>query len=330
MVRVVRFDAPGGPEVLRFHDVDVPEAGRGEVRIKVKAIGINRADVMRRRDIHNEPITAFPAGLGNEAAGIIDSVGEGVTGFAIGDAVNIIPSFSVNRYGTYGEAILAPIHAVVKHPPSLSYEEAASIWMMFMTASSALIEDAELTQQDVVLISAASSSVGLAAIQLTNLAGAMPVALTRTNGKRQRLLDAGARHVIAAEEQDIVAEVMKITGGKGARVAFDPVGGPMFLKLMEALTARGTAYLYGALSEQVTPLPGIDFVAKLQTVKGHNIWKTSADPERQKAAVEYIRQGLASGKLKPVIDKTFAFDDIVEAHRYLETNAQFGKIVVTV
>lgn len=199
-----------------------------------------------------------------------------------------------------------------------------------MTAYSALIEDAKLSSQDVVLINAASSSVGLAAIQLANMAGATPVALSRTSAKRQKLLDAGAKHVIATEEQDVVAEVMKITDGKGARVVFDPVGGPGFLKLMKALKIRGTAYLYGALSEQVTPLPGIEFVANLQTVKGHNIWQTSGDPVSQKVGVDCILRGIESGQLKPVIDRIFAFTEIVDAHRYLEAGNQFGKIVVTV
>ncbi len=329
MSRIVRFAASGGPEVLAFEDVAIPEAGPGEVRIQVKAIGINRAEAMFREDAYIEsPI--LPARLGYEAAGIVDSVGEGVTGFAPGDAVNTVPAFSMNSYGMYGEVVLAPVHAVVKHPPSLSYAEAASIWMMFVTAYGALIEDAKLTAGDVVLIPAASSSVGLAAIQLTNLAGATPIALTRTGAKRQQLLDAGARHVIATEEQDLVSEVLKLTGGQGARVIFDPVGGPNFLKLMEVLAFSGTIYLYGALSHQATPIPVLDFLAKMQTIKAHNIWLTSGDPVRQKAAVDYILGGLASGRLKPIIDKIFAFDEIVEVHRYLEANGQFGKIVVTV
>ncbi len=314
MSRIVRFAAPGGPEVLKFEDVVIPAAGPGEVRIQVKAIGINRAEAMFREDAYIESPT-LPARLGYEA---------------LGDVVNTIPAFSMNQYGMYGEVVLAPVHAVVKHPSSLSYGEAASIWMMFVTAYGALIEDAKLTPQDVVLIPAASSSVGLAAIQLTNLAGATPIALTRTSAKRQQLLDAGAKHVIATEEQDLVAEVLKITDGKGARVVFDPVGGPNFVKLMEVLAVQGIIYLYGALSDDVTPIPVLDFLAKRQTIKAHNIWLTSGDPVRQKAAVDYILQGLASGRLKPVIDKTFTFDEIVEVHRYLEANGQFGKIVVTV
>lgn len=329
MSRIVRFTAAGGPEVLEFEDVVIPEAGPGEVRIQVKAIGINRAEAMFREDAYIESPN-FPARLGYEAVGVIDSIGERVSGFEVGDVVNTIPAFSMNQYGMYGEVVLAPIHAVVRHPPSLTHAEAASIWMMFVTAYGALIDYARITRHDFVLIPAASSSVGLAAIQLTNLVGATPIALTRTSAKRQRLLDAGAKHVIATQEQDLVAEVLKITDGKGARVVFDPVGGSTFLRLMEVLSVEGIILLYGALSDEATSIPVLDFLAKRQTIRAHNIWTTSGDPARQKAAVDYILRGLASGQLKPVIDRVFRFDEIVEVHRYLEANGQFGKIVVTV
>ena len=142
----------------------------------------------------------------------------------------------------YGELVIAPATAVVKHPESLTFEEAASIWMMFMTAYDALIGTAKITAQDVVLIPAASSSVGLAAIQITNMIGAKSVALTRTSEKKEALLKAGAAHVIVTEEQDIVAEVMKITNGKGATVVYDPVGGPTFAKLIAATAPGSKSY----------------------------------------------------------------------------------------
>jgi NADPH:quinone reductase-like Zn-dependent oxidoreductase len=157
-----------------------------------------------------------------------------------------MPSFSMNHYGTYGEVVIVPEHAVVKHPKSLSYAEAASVWMMFVTAYGALIEDAKVTKGDFVIIPAASSSVGLAAIQIANYAGATSIALTRTSEKRQQLLEAGAAHVIATEEVDLVQEVKRITGGKGARVAFDPVGGPTLTKLISALSFNGIVHLWRA------------------------------------------------------------------------------------
>jgi NADPH:quinone reductase-like Zn-dependent oxidoreductase len=329
MSRTIQFAKAGGPEVLEFVEQEVRAPGPNEVRINVKAIGINRAEAMWRTDIYIEPVK-FPAGLGYEAAGVVDAVGPGVSGIEVGDDVSVIPSFSMNQYSTYGEVIIAPDYAVVKHPKTLSYSDAASVWMMFVTAYGALIEDAKVTKGDFVIIPAASSSVGLAAIQIANYAGATTIALTRTSEKRGQLLEAGAAHVIATEESDLVQEVMRITGGKGARVAFDPVGGPTFAKLIAALSFGGIAFIYGALSSEVTPLPILDMIGKVATVKAHNIWLTSGDESRRKAAVEFVLKGLESGALKPVIDRTFKFDDIVEVHRYLEKNGQFGKIVVTV
>jgi NADPH:quinone reductase-like Zn-dependent oxidoreductase len=328
MPRTIKFAQAGGPEVLEFIETQVPAPGPHEVRIAVKAIGINRADSMWRNDKYVEsPI--FPAGLGYDAAGIVDAVGKDVTGFAVGDAVSTIPAFSLNKYSAYGEVILAPDHAVVKHPAALSFVEAASVWMMFLTAYGALVFDAQVRADDFVIIPAASSSVGLAAIQIANDAGATPIALTRTSDKKKRLQEAGAAHVIATQEQDLVAEVMRITNGHGARVAFDPVGGADFRKLIAALTNQGIAYIYGALSEDDTTIPVLEMIRKMTVVKGYSIRLVTGDADRRKVAVEYVTKGLASGALKPVIDRTFRFDDMVEVHRYLENSGQFGKIVVS-
>jgi NADPH:quinone reductase-like Zn-dependent oxidoreductase len=329
MSRTIKFAQAGGPDVLEFIEMEVPAPGPHEVRIKVKAIGINRADSMWRNDKYVEPVK-FPAGLGYEAAGIVDAVGKDVTDFAAGDVVSTIPVFSLNKYFTYGEVILVPDHAVVKHPESLSFVEAASVWMMFITAYGALVFDAQVKAGDYVILPAASSSIGLAAIQLANYAGATPIALTRTSDKKKRLHEAGAEHVIATQEQAVVAEVMRITNGNGARVAFDPVGGKDFPKLIRALTNQGIAYIYGALSEGDTPIPVLEMIPKMLTVKGYSVRLVLGDAARRKVAVEYVTKGLATGALKPVIDSIFKFEHMVEVHRYLENSGQFGKIVVTV
>jgi NADPH:quinone reductase-like Zn-dependent oxidoreductase len=329
MSRTIKFTQPGGPEVLEFIEMEVPAPGPNELRIKVRAIGINRADSMWRNDKYVEsPI--FPAGLGYECAGVVDAVGKEVTDFAAGDIVSTIPAFSLNKYSTYGEVILAPDHAVVKHPESLSFVEAASVWMMFLTAYGALVFDARVKAGDFVIIPAASSSVGLAAIQIANYAGATAIALTRTSEKKQRLHEAGARHVVITQEQDMLAEVMRITGGNGARVVFDPVGGADFPELIAALSFQGVAYIYGALSEDETRIPVLEMIRKMPTVKGYSIRSVAGDAVRRKVAVEYVTKGLASGALEPIIDRTFKFSEMVEVHRYLENSGQFGKIVVTV
>ncbi len=244
MARVVRFHRTGGPEVLQIDTLDTQEPGAGEVRIRVKALGLNRAESMFRLGMYLEQPT-FPSRLGYEAAGIVDAVGPAVDGLSVGDAVSTIPSFSQGRYGVYGDVAVVPATAVVKHPASLSWEEASAIWMQYLTAYGALVDIAKLMPGETVLIPAASSSVGIAAIQIANLVGATPIALTRTDDKRQTLIQLGAAHVIATGTQDLVAEVKRLTAGSGARVVFDPVGGPTVAKLAAAMSDHGILFQYG-------------------------------------------------------------------------------------
>jgi NADPH:quinone reductase-like Zn-dependent oxidoreductase len=329
MARIVRFHETGGPEVLKIEQVDVRPPGPGEVRIAVKALGLNRAESMFRSGRYLEE-PSFPARLGYEAAGTVEALGEDVKGLKVGDAVSTIPAFSQNQYGVYGDTAIVPAFAVAKHPASLSWTEAAAIWMQYATAYGALIDLADLKAGDTLLIPAASSSVGIAAIQIANLVGATPVALTRTSSKRHPLLELGAAHVIATEEQDLIAEVKKLTGGKGARVVFDPVGGPTVAKLIGAMAEHGILFLYGALSTEPTPLPLFEVLAKTLTIRGYLLFEFTGNPQRLERAKKFIVDGLSAGKLKPVIAKTFPLEAIVEAHRYLESNQQIGKIVVTV
>jgi NADPH:quinone reductase-like Zn-dependent oxidoreductase len=329
MARVVRFHQVGGPEVLRVEEVAVPPPGKGEVQIRIKALGLNRAESMFRRGQYLEA-PKLPARLGYEAAGTVAAVGPDVRGFKVGDAVSTIPSFSLNDYGLYGDLANAPVHAVTHHPASLSWAEAAAVWMQYLTAYGALIDIAKLTKDDTILIPAASSSVGLAAIQIANRVGAVPVALTRGKSKRQALRDAGAAHVIATDEQDLVKEVLGITGGKGARVVFDPVGGPTFAKLVQATAQLGIVFLYGALSPEPTPLPLFDVLGKWVTIRGYVLHEITSDPGRLERAKKFVNDGLAEGSFKPLVARTFPLEKIVEAHRYLESNQQIGKIVVTV
>ncbi|WP_241303792.1 zinc-dependent alcohol dehydrogenase family protein, partial [Burkholderia stabilis] len=202
MSRIVRFHRIGGPDVLQIDNVDVPAPGPDEIRLRVKAIGLNRAEVMYRSGAYTFT-PRLPASLGYEASGVVAAVGSNVTGFAEGDAVSVVPAFSFADYGMYGDVVNVPAHAVVKHPDSLSFEEAAATWMMFVTAYGALIELGGLQRGDAVLIGAASSSVGQAAIQIANHVGAVPIALTRGEAKRQALLDAGAAHVIVGSPADL-------------------------------------------------------------------------------------------------------------------------------
>jgi NADPH:quinone reductase-like Zn-dependent oxidoreductase len=329
MARIVRFYETGDPEVLRIEEIEVPPPGKGEVQIRIHALGLNRAESMFRRGQYLEE-PKLPARLGYEAAGTVAAVGPGVQGFQVGDAVSTIPSFSLNAYGLYGDLANAPAHAVTHHPATLSWVDAAAVWMQYLTAYGALIDIAGLTKGDTVVIPAASSSVGLAAIQIANRVGAVPVALTRGSSKRQALLDAGAARVIATDEQDLVQDIRGLTGGKGARVVFDPVGGPTLTKLAQATAQLGILFLYGALSPEPTLLPLFDVLGRWLTIRGYVLHEITSDPKRLERGKRFVNDGLADGIFKPLIAKTFPLDQIVEAHRYLESNQQIGKIVVTV
>jgi len=329
MVRVVRFHEHGGPEVLRIENINVPGPGRGEVQIRVKALGLNRAEVLLRTGSYIETPT-LPSGLGLEAAGIVEAVGEDVDGFAPGDAVSVVPPPSMARWPAYGELVTFPAEFVVKHPPSLGWEAAAAVWVQYLTAYGALIDIAKLRQDDFVVITAASSSVGLAAIQIANLIGATPIAVTRASGKKQALLEFGATHVIASAEEDLEARLIGIAGPKGVRVVFDPIGGPIFEPLTAAMSRGGILIEYGGLSPEPTPFPLFTVLSKTLTLRGYLVHEIIGDPARLKAAKAFILEGLESGALKPIIARTFLFEQIAEAHRFLESNEQFGKIVVTI
>ncbi|AWH29642.1 MULTISPECIES: zinc-dependent alcohol dehydrogenase family protein [Stenotrophomonas] len=328
MSRIVRIHNYGTAEVLRIDDIEVPAPAADEIQIRVKAIGLNRAEVMFRNGAYLQE-AQFPSRLGYEAAGVVEAAGSAVSGFSAGDAVSVVPPLDIARWGTYGELANVPARLVVKHPPALGFEAASAVWMQYVTAWGALLEQAHLAAGDFVIITAASSSVGLAAIQIANAVGATPIAVTRGAGKRQALLDAGTAHVIATEAQDLAAEVARITDGAGARVVFDPIGGPQFVPLTEAMARGGILLEYGALSSDPTPFPLFNVLGKSLTLKGYLYSEIVADDAALERAKAFIVEGLDKGTLVPKIARVFPFEQIQDAHRYLESNEQIGKVVVT-
>ena len=329
MARIVRIHAYGDASVLQLENIDVPAPAADEVQIQVKAFGLNRAEVMFRNHAYLQE-AEFPSRLGYEAAGVVSAIGADVRDFQVGDAVSVIPPLDIARWGTYGEVANVPAYLTVKHPQNLSFIQAAASWMQYVTAWGALIEQAKLTTGDFVLVTAASSSVGLAAFQIARSVGATAIAVTRTRAKKQALLDAGAHHVIVSDEEDLVQRVMQLTDGKGARVVFDPIGGPGFEALTQSMAQGGILLEYGALSSEPTPFPLFTVLGKCLTLKGYLYAEIVADPAALERAKAFILEGLASGALAPVIAKTFGLDEVQEAHRYLEANQQVGKVVVTV
>ncbi|KUJ68035.1 NADPH:quinone reductase [Streptomyces albus subsp. albus] len=330
MSRTVLFHELGGPEVMTVEDVEVREPGPGEVRIRVDAIGLNRAEVLFRTGHYIEPVKRFPARLGTEAAGVVEAVGEGVSGFRPGQPVSTVPAFSQNDYGVYAERAIVPATALLHRPEEVDAVAGAAVWMPYVTAYGGLVEVGGMRAGDTVVLNAASSSVGLATIHVANRVGATPIALTRTAAKKEALLKEGAAEVIVTDTEDVVERVREVTGGRGAEFVFDAVAGPGVTELAKAVAEDGTILVYGALSGEPTPYPGIDLGMPALNMRTYTMLETARRPERLRRAQAFIASGLRSGAFRPVVDRTFELGDIVEAHRYLESNAQIGKIVVTV
>jgi NADPH:quinone reductase-like Zn-dependent oxidoreductase len=328
MSRSVRIHKFGDTDVLHIEDVEVGGPASGEVRLRIHAIGVNRTEITLRsgRSPARPPL---PTGLGFEAAGVIEVLGPGVSGFSVGDRVALVPAYGAAQYALYGEVAIAPARSLVAIPDQVSFIDAAATWAAYGTAWGGLIAVGALKAGQTVLIPAASSSVGLAGIQIADRLGARPVALTRTSAKARALERLGASAVIATAEQDVVAAVKGLTDGKGAELAFDPVGGPDFATLAKATAASGTLVLYGALDTRPTVVPPFEVFGRDLTIRGLALTALTRDDAKLAALKRFTTTGLADGAFHPTIAQTFPFDRIADAHRFMEAGKQVGKIVVT-
>ena len=327
MAKVVRFHRLGGAEVLQIEDAAVAEPEPGEVRIRVHALGLNRAEVLFRSGLYIED-PELPSGLGLEAAGVVEMVGPNVTERKLGDRVALIPPVSMKQRPVHSELINYPADLTVPMPDSQSFESAAATWMAYLTAYDALIRVAALKAGDHVVITAASSSVGIAAIQLVNSVGAIPIAVTTSDCKREALLAAGAAHVLISG--DSVVEAIGKVAPAGARVFFDAVGGKLIPLLASAAPTGAVIVNYGVLDASTTELPPAVLLAKSLTLRGYLVHEILRDPLILSRAKKLILEGLVSGQLCPTIARTFPLDEIVTAYEFLESNGQFGKVVVTI
>lgn len=329
MPKIVRFHETGGGDVLKIENIDSPTPGEKEVLIHVLSVGLNRAEVLFRQGLYLEQPT-FPSRIGYEASGVVKAVGGEVSQFKEGDYVSTIPAFSMSKYGVYGEEAVIPEFALAKMPESLKPNQAASVWMQYLTAYGALIDLAKIESGQHVVVTAASSSVGIAAIQLIKDVGAISIATTRTAKKKQALLDAGADHVIATEEENLVEVIREITEGKGADIVFDAIAGPIVNELAEACAFEGEIYLYGALSLEKTPFPFRLALQKGLKISGYTMMQIAKDEDRLEWGKAHILEGLEKGALIPRVDSEFALDEVAKAQDYMESNQQIGKIVLKV
>ncbi|WP_031482374.1 zinc-dependent alcohol dehydrogenase family protein [Streptomyces bicolor] len=325
--RTVLFHEIGGPDVLTVEETELPAPGPGEVLVRVEALALNRAEALFRSGGYFYQPTLPGSRNGYEAAGQVAEVGPGVTAFAPGDLVLTAANHELSAHGVYGDLVLMPETALVPRPTGVDAVTAAAVWVTYSTAYGALVERAGMKAGDHVLITGGSSGVGTAAIQVARRAGAVPVVTTRTEAKRQRLLDLGAEHVIVSDSEDVIKETKRLTGGRGAEMVLDAIGGAWFAALGDAAVEDGTLICYGWLNEEPVLLP----MQWPLTVLGYNNFVLTGSADGRRRAAHYIGSGLSDGTLKPVVAEVFdGLEAIREAHRLMDSNAHTGKIVVRV
>jgi NADPH:quinone reductase len=328
-MRAVKFKGTGDPSILTVVDVPPREPGPGEARLRVTSAGLNRADANYRAGKYLIR-TPGESRSGFEGAGVVEAVGPGTTSVKVGDRVGVLPSsFDVVTEGAAAESMTVAAVVLVPTPSTIDDRDAGAIWMQYLTAWGALVEIAAIGPGDWVIVPAASSSVGIAAIQLGRARGARVIATTTSAGKVDTLRRFEPDAIIDTRAEPYVERVQAITGGAGARVVFDPIYGPIVNDHIRAAGREAIVFVYGVLD--FTPLvlePG-GMLRKQIRLQGYTIGPLLADPAARARAVAGITRHLERRDFAPVIDAYFPLDRIADAHRRLESNRQIGKVVVT-
>ncbi len=328
--RVVRLHELGGPDALKIDTMAPRDPDTGEVLINVAFIGLNNSEAQLRRGDYPMMDADMPTRIGRECTGIVEAVGPCVDRISPGDRVCTIPAFDVKRHGVYGDWCVVPQEAVVPLPENLGMREGAAVWQQYLTAFGPLVLYGNVGKEDRVLVTAGASSVGLGAIQMAKARGAEVMATSRTAAKAEAMRTAGADHVVITSQAPLADEVMRLTNGRGFTLCLDPIAGPGVADLLACAAPKAKVFLYGQLDSQPAPLPLIDLLKKGASIQGYTLWEITLDPDSRRRAVNEISGMITSGKLAPIIDSEFTLDDIVEAHRYLDSGRQAGKIVVRV
>jgi putative PIG3 family NAD(P)H quinone oxidoreductase len=327
-VKAIVISRFGGPEVLELRDVATPEPGRGEVRVRVRASAVNRADLIQRAGGYPAPPDAPPDIPGLEFAGEVDAVGEGVSDVAAGDRV-----FGLSGGGAYAEAIVVHARTVTRVPDGTSFTDAAAVPEVFITAWDAMVLQAELRASESVLIHAAGSGVGTAAVQIARVLGARAIGTARTRDKLERARALGLDEAIAVEGGGGFADaVLAATGGRGADVVLELVGGPYLAEDLRCTAARGRIVLIGLMAGARAELDLGRLLSRRLRVIGTVL--RGRPLEEKIAAVQALGRNLVPlferGALRPAVDRVFPLAEAAAAHAYVASNAGFGKVVLSV
>lgn len=320
-MKTVRVHEYGGLEVLKYEEVEKPEPGEGEARVRIEAIGVNFIDIYHRIGRYKG---SLPLTLGQEAAGIVDAVGPNVTDAQPGDRVAY-----ASVQGSYAEQAIVPAWRLVKVPSAVDVQQSAAVMLQGMTAHYLTHSTYPLKEGETALVHAAGGGAGQLIVQIAKMRGARVIGTASTGEKAALASEAGADHIILYTETDFETEIKRLTNDKGVDVVFDSVGKDTFVKSMNCLRPRGYLVLFGQSSG---PAPQIDpqilnpkgSLFLTRPTLGHYI----SNREELTGRVNDLFGWMASGKLKVRIDQTFPLAEAAEAHRYLEGRKSKGKVLL--
>jgi len=316
---------PGPPSVLALRDVAVPEPGAGQIRVRVHSFGLNRADLLQRLGRYPAPPDSPQEIPGLEHAGEVDALGAGVQGVAVGDRV-----MGIVGGGAYAEYLVTAADHVVRIPEGMSYEYAAAIPEVFITAHDAL-ERLAVAQREWVLVHAIGSGVGTAAAQLIEMRGARCIGTSRTDAKLARARELGMTAGFNTANGEFVDKVLRLTH-RGVDAVVDLVGGSFFPQTLECMAHRGRMIVVGLSAGTRADIDLGTVLRRRLTIEG-TVLRSRKAIEKAEAVAAFrnaVLPLLADGRVVAVIDRVFGFDEVAAAHAYLESNASFGKVVVQV
>ena len=335
-MRQVWITKAGAPDVLQVREAPGPDAAEGQVRVRVRAAGINFADLMARVGLYPDA-PKIPCVIGYEVSGTIDQVGPGVTGLAVGQRV-----FAMPRFGGYTDTLVVAAGHAIQIPDSMSFEEAAALPVVYLTAHHAMFFTGPLRQGSSVLVHSAAGGVGLAAIQLAKTRGCV-IFGTASASKLEFLRAQGCTHVIDSNA-DYVAAVRQVVGERGIDLVLDPVGGPSWKKGFDLLgpTGRLVAYGFSAAAAgnkrnllhaawqllQVKKYSPMELMDDNRTVTGVNMGHLFGRLDLLRPQLEELVAMVVAGQIKPHVDRTFSFDEAPAAHQYLHDRKAKGKVLL--
>jgi len=328
----------GAPDVIQVREAPDPVPGPGDIRIAVRAAGVNFADVMARLGLYPDA-PKLPAVVGYEVAGVVDAVGAGVDRFHVGDRV-----LALTRFGGYSTAVVVSAAQAFATPAQLTDNDAAAIPVNYLTAAIALHRLANVAARETVLVYGAGGGVGIAATQLAKLRDAVVVG-TASTSKIDAIRALGVDHAIDHRRQDVAGEVRRLTAGRGADVILDPIGGRQFAISYDLLAPLGRLVIYGVSSvaggerrslwraaRTMLSMPSfrpLSLMNHNRAVLGLNLGHLWGEARQLQAAMDAILRDVSAGRLRPVVARTFPLEHAGDAHRYLQSRANVGKVVLT-